>query len=41
MKVEAPDKPIVIDMNVNIQQEVRIRLEKEVQELIQTNDELF
>ena len=41
VKVEPPDKPIVINLNVKIEQEVRIRLERDVEDLIAQNDELF
>lgn len=41
VKVEAPDKPIVINMNVKIEQEVRIKLERDVEELLQSQPELF
>ncbi len=41
VKIEAPDKPITINLNVKIEQEVRIRLEKDVEDLISTNSELF
>ena len=34
VKVEAPDKPIVINLNVKIEQEVRIKVEKDVQDLV-------
>ena len=32
VKVQAPDKPIVINLNVKIEQEVRIRVEKGVED---------
>lgn len=41
VKVEPPDKPIVINLNVKIEQEVRIKLERDVEDLIAQNDELF
>ncbi|MEM6492157.1 MAG: YnbE family lipoprotein [Pseudomonadota bacterium] len=41
VKVEPPDKPIVINLNVKIEQEVRIRLERDVEDLIAENDDLF
>jgi hypothetical protein len=37
VKVEAPDKPIVINMNVD----VRVRLERDVQELLEENEDVF
>jgi hypothetical protein len=41
VKVEAPDKPIVINMNVKIEQEVRVKLDREVDELLTDKSELF
>lgn len=41
VKLEAPDKPIEINMNVKIQQEVRVKLERDVQKEITANPELF
>jgi hypothetical protein len=41
VKVEAPDKPIVINLNVKIEQEVRIRVEKEVEDLFTSNPDIF
>ena len=37
IKLEAPDKPIVINLNVKIDQEVRVRLEQDAKELITEN----
>lgn len=34
VKVEAPDKPIVINLNVKIEQEVRVKVERDVDELV-------
>ncbi len=39
--VKAPDKPIEINLNVKVQQEVVVRLQKDAQDLIQNNPELF
>lgn len=41
VKVEAPDKPIVINLNVKIEQEVRIKVERDVEELLSTKEGLF
>ena len=40
IKIEPPDKPIVINLNVKIEHEIRIKIDKELDELL-TNDELF
>ena len=41
VNVKAPDKPIEINLNVNIKQEVIVRLQKDAQDLITNNPELF
>ena len=41
IKVEAPDKPIVINLNVKIEQEVRIKVERDAEELLQERGDLF
>jgi len=40
VKIEPPDKPIVINLNVKIEHEIRIKIDKDLDELL-TNDELF
>jgi hypothetical protein len=39
--VKAPDKPIEINLNVAITQEVLVRLQQDVQQLITRNPEAF
>jgi len=39
IKVEAPDKPIEINMNINIKHEILVKVEKEVEALL--DDEIF
>ena len=41
VKVEAPDKPIEINMNINIKHEILIKVEKEVEEMFEEEDDLF
>jgi hypothetical protein len=41
VKIEAPDKPIVINLNVKIEQEVRVRVEKDVDALLQSKPGVF
>jgi hypothetical protein len=41
VKVEAPEKPIVINLNVKIEQEVRVKIERDVEELLKSQPELF
>jgi len=40
VKIEPPDKPIVINLNVKIEHEIKIRVDKELNNLLE-NDELF
>jgi hypothetical protein len=40
VKVQAPDKPIEINMNINIKHEILIKVEKQVEELLE-NEDLF
>lgn len=39
--VEAPDKPIVIELNVNIRQEVIYRLAADAQNTVEENQDIF
>ena len=41
ISLEAPDKPIVIELNINISQEVIYRLTDDVRENIEQNPEIF
>ncbi len=41
INIKAPDKPIEINLNVNIRQEVVVKLQKDAQDLITSNPELF
>ena len=41
VKVEAPDKPIEINMNINIKQEVLIKIDQEIADLIANNPDIF
>jgi YnbE-like lipoprotein len=41
VKVEAPDKPIVINLNVKIEQEVRIKIEQQAKDDITKNPDIF
>ncbi len=41
VKIEAPEKPIRIELNVKIEQEVRIKVEKDAEELFKENPDLF
>ena len=41
IQLQAPKDPIKIDLNIKIDQEVRVRLEDDVNELITQNPDLF
>ncbi|MEK9673225.1 MAG: YnbE family lipoprotein [Rhodospirillaceae bacterium] len=41
VKVAAPEKPITINLNVKIEHEVRVRLEKDVDDLLKKKSDLF
>ena len=41
VSVAAPDKPIEINLNINIRQEVLVKLERDVQNLIDKNPGVF
>jgi hypothetical protein len=39
--VNAPDKPIVIELNINIKQEVLYKIQQDVEDTIQENSSIF
>ncbi len=41
VRLQAPDKPIEINMNVNIKHEILVKVEKDVQQLFDSNKGLF
>jgi len=41
VQVSAPERPIEINLNINIRQEVVVRLQEDVRELIQQNPGVF
>lgn len=41
ISVSPPDKPIEINLNVDIRQEVLVRLQEDAQQLIQQNPQAF
>lgn len=41
VKLETPDKPITINMNVNVEQEVHVQVAKDVSSAIAQNPNLF
>lgn len=41
VRVEAPERPIEINLNVNITQEVRVRIDRDLESLFEENDDIF
>lgn len=41
VQLQAPDKPIEINLNVNIEQHVKIEIQKDVKQAIAKNPDLF
>jgi hypothetical protein len=41
VSVKAPDKPIEINLNINVRQEVVVSLKKDADDVINANPELF
>ena len=41
VKVEAPDKPIEINLNVKIEHEIRLQVDKELEGLFDEESEVF
>lgn len=41
VKVEAPDKPITINLNVKIEHEIRIKVDRELDTLFDEDNGLF
>lgn len=41
VRVEPPKEPITINLNVKIEQELRVRIERDVEQLLEQNPDLF
>lgn len=41
VKLEAPEKPININLNVNIEQHVKVEIDKDVKQAIKQNKDIF
>lgn len=41
VKVSAPDKPIEINLNVNIEHHIKVEIEKDVKKAITNNPNIF
>jgi hypothetical protein len=41
VKIEAPDKPIEINLNVKIEQEVRVKVDRQLDDVLAKHPDLF
>lgn len=41
VKVETPDKPITINMNINISHEIRVKVDKDLENAFDKNSSIF
>jgi len=41
VSVEAPKEPIVINLNVKIEHEIRVKVDKDLEQLFENEDEIF
>lgn len=41
VRLEAPREPIVIHLNVKIEQDIRVRVEREVEDLVRDRKDIF
>jgi YnbE-like lipoprotein len=41
VKVEAPDKPIVVNMNVKIEHTLKVKIKKDLDQTIKNNPDIF
>jgi len=41
VQVLPPEKPIVINLNVKIEHEIRVKVDKDLEDLFEEEDELF
>lgn len=41
VKMQAPEKPIEINMNVKIEHEIRVKVEKDIEQMLDENKDLF
>ena len=39
--MEAPKEPITINMNIKIEHEIRVKVDKDLDQLLDKNDDLF
>ncbi len=40
-RIEPSEKPMLININLNIKQEIRVRLEKDIEDMLNNNPDIF
>lgn len=41
VQMQAPDEPIEINMNVKIEHEIRVKVERDIEQMLEENEDLF
>ncbi len=41
VKIEAPEKPITINMNIKIDHEIRVKLDKDIENMLDERKDIF
>lgn len=41
VRMQAPEKPIEINMNVKIEHEIRVQVERDIEQMLKQNQDLF
>jgi hypothetical protein len=41
VQMQAPEKPIEINMNVKIEHEIRVKVERDIEQMLEENKDLF
>jgi len=41
VKIEAPDKPITINMNIKIDHEIRVKVDRDIDSLVEKRKDIF
>lgn len=41
VKMQAPDKPIEINMNVKIEHEIRVKVERDIEQMLEEKKDIF
>lgn len=41
VRMQAPEKPIEINMNLKIEHEIRVKVERDIEQMLEENEELF